>query len=467
MDENNDCILNNIDSIIQNTVVKINANYSNQPMLEYSSYSDSTGFYRFKIQKSRLIDFTVSINPTFQFAFPSIDCNSILRKLTFTSLPQTNANIALQKEYNVDVETNILTVPSIIPNKPFYLSSIAKNKGFHHSSIILTLVKDSKTTYVDSLSYYPATSINGDTISWNFGSSVNIQSSKFEHWNRNVGAFLIPNANVVVGDTLCFLAYTNIPGNDADTTNNSYKICVPVVNNYDETQKIVSPKGDGVDGNIPMNTEWLTYTIHFKDLPNSPKHFFVVYDTLDANLDLNTIDIIGCSVNLLAEMIAPNVIRFAHYHAFINSMSELIDSAITEKQIKYRVKINPNLPQGTQIKNTAQIHFIVDSTFINTTNTCINTLAYPNHLISKNIINKIDVFPNPAKDNISIKFFNDNNIENRKIKIMNLNGQLVKEIQSSAFSLLTIDVKDLNAGIYFIKIQEKDKVMVSKFVIEK
>ncbi len=470
LDENNDCILNNIDSALINIPIKVYANFSNQPVIEYSSVSGLWGYYYFQIQKSWLTDFTVNINPTFQFAFPSIACNSILRKLSFTSLPQSNANFALQKEHNVDVETDILTVPNIIPNKPFYLSTVAKNKGFHHTNINLTLVKDTKTTYVDSLSYYPATSINGDTISWNFGSSVNIQSSQFEHWNRIAGAFLIPNANAVVGDTLCFLAYTNIPGNDADTTNNSYKIFVPVVNNYNETQKTVTPKGDGVDGLIPINTEWLTYTIHYKIIADTDQVYFKILDTIDANLDPNTIELIGSSIRLTAEWVEPNVIQFLTFqgHGIVSSMNDLIDSAGAEKQIKYRIKLKPNLPQGTQIKNTAQIYKYKNANVeVTNTNTCINTLAYPNQLISKNITNNIEVFPNPAKDNISIKFFNDNTIKNRHIKIMNLNGQLVKEIHSNAFSTLTIDIKEFNIGIYFIKIQEKDKVLVSKFVVEK
>ena len=66
--------------------------------------------------------------------------------------------------------------------------------------------------------------------------------------------------------------------------------------------------------------------------------------------------------------------------------------------------------------------------------------------------NNLSVFPNPTTDYITLK----NIAPNSTIQILSLSGSVVKEVSTDN----RIDVRDLSAGVYMIKVGEK----VQKFV---
>ncbi len=69
------------------------------------------------------------------------------------------------------------------------------------------------------------------------------------------------------------------------------------------------------------------------------------------------------------------------------------------------------------------------------------------------------VYPNPVNDMVSIS--NLNNAEITKVLITDINGRVVKEVNSNVSS---VSVGDLNAGIYFLKINTAEGIGTSKFV---
>jgi hypothetical protein len=73
--------------------------------------------------------------------------------------------------------------------------------------------------------------------------------------------------------------------------------------------------------------------------------------------------------------------------------------------------------------------------------------------------NNFSVYPNPVNDVINIS--SSNNSEITKVSIIDINGRVVKEINSNVTS---VSVGNLTAGIYFLKINTLDGVGTSKFV---
>ena len=83
-----------------------------------------------------------------------------------------------------------------------------------------------------------------------------------------------------------------------------------------------------------------------------------------------------------------------------------------------------------------------------------------NYITTKNdIISKI--YPNPANDNITIQL---KNVDQATITLYNLVGQEVKSVTSSNLET-TVNVSDLQPGIYIIKIDQKGKRFTSKISI--
>ncbi|MCF8297081.1 MAG: T9SS type A sorting domain-containing protein [Saprospiraceae bacterium] len=75
---------------------------------------------------------------------------------------------------------------------------------------------------------------------------------------------------------------------------------------------------------------------------------------------------------------------------------------------------------------------------------------------------EFNLFPNPAKENITIKFDSSNDYE--KIEIIDMLGKTVKTIiTQTANNKISIDISDLDNGIYFLK----GNSQVKKFVVSK
>ena len=76
----------------------------------------------------------------------------------------------------------------------------------------------------------------------------------------------------------------------------------------------------------------------------------------------------------------------------------------------------------------------------------------------------ITVYPNPAKDNITITY---NSIDNKKANatIHNIVGEKIKEITLNQNSN-KININNFNKGIYFIKITNSGNTILRKFIVE-
>jgi len=79
---------------------------------------------------------------------------------------------------------------------------------------------------------------------------------------------------------------------------------------------------------------------------------------------------------------------------------------------------------------------------------------------SNELDNTINVFPNPANNYITI---NGNNIT--KIEVINILGLLEKEFNLNQ-NQITLDITDLNKGIYFLKIFEGKNEYVKKIILQ-
>lgn len=73
------------------------------------------------------------------------------------------------------------------------------------------------------------------------------------------------------------------------------------------------------------------------------------------------------------------------------------------------------------------------------------------------------VFPNPVKDHLNIQF--SKNIDVYKIEIFNESGQvLFAENGNVINNNLQIEINDFPPGIYFVKIQSKDQILIEKIL---
>ncbi|MCF8235186.1 MAG: T9SS type A sorting domain-containing protein [Bacteroidales bacterium] len=103
--------------------------------------------------------------------------------------------------------------------------------------------------------------------------------------------------------------------------------------------------------------------------------------------------------------------------------------------------------------------------------------VFPGGLKSRRIIKKpipeiyndplFKVYPNPANSYIIIEFNSEISEINNKVSIFDNKARLVKTMYSAGKSYLIIRVSKLPAGIYFINLQNENKIYSEQFVITK
>ena len=80
---------------------------------------------------------------------------------------------------------------------------------------------------------------------------------------------------------------------------------------------------------------------------------------------------------------------------------------------------------------------------------------YQNEIFQDNTI--LNVYPNPVKDNLKIE--SDKNLQ--KLEIYNLEGKIFKSVNQGCNS---IDVNNLNCGIYFLKVYTENRIFIERII---
>jgi hypothetical protein len=145
-----------------------------------------------------------------------------------------------------------------------------------------------------------------------------------------------------------------------------------------------------------------------------------------------------------------------------------------------------SLPAGasTNAKNSLEAHYhypvgtigttIVQYTFFDKSNFDDNVTLTVNYVtsptaIDENIANSIslsDVYPNPTHNTVNVDYNFDVNIDAASVKIVNLLGAVVKEVEMDQNgNKLSMDVSDLTAGIYFYSVVVNNEIFKTKKLV--
>jgi uncharacterized repeat protein (TIGR01451 family) len=200
------------------------------------------------------------------------------------------------------------------------------------------------------------TTINGDTLVYSiadFG-SINYKT-----------AFVIEvlvDTSAVLGSQICVNVEISTTANEMDTTNNNLTQCFNVVNSYDPNDKSVYPTQLQ-----PGVNNWLTYNINFQNTGNADAIDIFITDTLDANLDWSTFELLSYSHFPLLQLYNTGIIKFNYPKIY------LPDSTNNEPEshgyVQFKIKSKNTLLPGDVINNKANIYFDFNTPIITNTAT--------------------------------------------------------------------------------------------------
>jgi len=302
----------------------------------------------------------------------------------------------------------------------------------------------------------------GDTVVFSYS---NISYANSLIYN-SIPLYVQANLNAKIGDTICFdVEVTPIIG-DADTTNNRKTYCFPVSNSYDPNDKQGLPFGIGPDNIIDRGQD-IEYKIRFQNTGNDTAYKVVLVDTLQEEMDISSIQILGSSHEFDMSLDDNSVLKFT-----FNDIN-LVDSATNEPEsngfVSFKISQKPNLAYGTNINNTAYIYFDYNEAIItNTTHHRVdkiggNEVEEPDGIdaLSQGTVRSFKLFPNPAHGNVTIERAND---ELGIIRVYDISGKLALTMNTDQ-TKTQMSTKELNPGIYFVEVLDSGRE-IQKLIVQ-
>ena len=362
-DHDLDCIKDSLDFGIRNVNVIMTKMGGSTAIMSsydggfYTSDTMGSGFYISHIDTSEL---------PFSVHCPLSSYDSIL--IDSSHLSDMHRDFALQCKTGIDIGTIGLVCTSFI--RPAYLATFDVHAGdmamlYGHSCtsvsghIIINYSGPLSYSFARSGSLIPD-SILPNRLVWHIS-----DFSSLDFYDAIRPQFFI-DSSASIDDYVCFI--TEVTPNSADRvpSNNTFSQCFSIRASYDPNIKEVSPSGS-----VTSSQGWIYYTIHFQNTGNSFAENVYVWDTIDANLDLNTIQVMSSSHDQFMQVYpTPRAVKFNFRN--INLVDSTSDEPNSHGFVQYRIKLKSGLSEGIAIQNTASILFDLNTPVItNTTNTII------------------------------------------------------------------------------------------------
>ncbi len=445
-DADNNCTYNSGDVSLSNFKIKL---YENGIVIKqlysglfgnYSIDTDHNGIYTTEIDTANL-PFLISCpsSASFDDTISSLDSIKINRDFAFTCKP--GFDLGINSIYNS-------------PFIPAHLATIYINGGglstFYGVNCNPSLSGTIRIVLAGPINYFgPYTnaltpsSVNGDTIIYNIADFNTVD------WSNDFNFRILVDTTAAINSVATVWA-TIFPNNDNNPSNNSFIQYITIKSSFDPNDKSVSPP----DSLYLFGDRWLTYTVRFQNTGTAAAEKIVVIDTLDANLDYNTFQLLTSSHFANVEISQSGIGTFTFRN--INLPDSTSDEIHSHGYLQYRIKAKDNLAVGTSINNTANIYFDYNSPVItNTVTNYITTLVS----LPENKNHPLSIYPNPSKDKFTIESADPGSA----LEIYNILGKLMLnvEIENNHF---IIDATSWPSGIYFLRVGTSGKLITKKLI---
>lgn len=267
-----------------------------------------------------------------------------------------------------------------------------KNSGTNLQSGIVSLKMDTTTTFV--YSFPIPDSISNGYCYWHYDNlhvndfnriNVQLQFPPFTSMGNDITSIAtsyIFDQNGIITDTI------------ADT------LSQVLVCGYDPNDKVNFPIGIGEPGFITNDQEWIKYTIRFQNTGNDTVFNVRIIDQIAPNLDISTFELLGSSSTVTINYLPTSKIEFNFNNILLPDSS--INFLGSQGFVVFKIKKNPNLSHGSEIKNKASIFFdlnppVITNTVLNTIYECPNnyTVSYIENICNlSNLQANVNVYSN-------------------------------------------------------------------------
>lgn len=417
------------------------------------AYTDANGVYSFKVPSGSYI-----ITQKVQAYYPLASCqnNGI----------SVNATAGANCTHTVDFANNTATIRDMhiqtwnftcpVPGYIYRQRVVIKNRGtvtepnvygsYHTDGQISVPTITPSGLFAGSGNYYR---LNTSALSLNPG------AARVFDMRYNMPTNIPLNTQLVFKDTTAFTGPASNWTNDYSPWNNVNYYTPRVVGSYDPNFKEVSPVGHGPTNIITRDDSTLEYMIHFQNLGTYKAQNVFILDTLDEDLDWETMTPIYQSHNCVITMSDKGEIRFQFDN--IDLPAKMHDEEGSHGMVSFTIKTKKGLPLGTEFHNTAAIYFDFNEPVI--TNTTLNTLGELSvEQVQTYRSGEVSVYPNPTHDVFTVKVLSGSFEE---LTVVNSMGQLITSRVVTG-DKTEINLANATSGIYFVVLKGANGYKVEK-----
>jgi len=399
---------------------------------------------------------------TFNFYEESLGCYD-LTTTTFENISVATGatetiDFAVVEEQSCE-DLAVFVINYGIPPRPGFQHEnylVLENLGFTTiTSGTVEFIADPQLVFNSVFSFDPNYTINttasGFTVDF-----VNLDPGAIEF----IGVSLTCPATVELGEIVTNTANYSTATNDLVSSNNYSTLSELVVGSWDPNDKREShgPRVNYED--FVASDQWLYYTIRFQNLGTFPAEFVRIDDALDSQLDETTFQMLRSSHDYVVTRTDTDLEWFFED---INLAAAQDDEDGSQGYVYFRIKPKPGYALGDIIPNTAAIFFDFNAPII--TNRFDTEFVQENLSVGDADFIRFDMFPNPAKDKVTIRL-NANNFGNVTINIIDVQGKLILEQHISEGNNIELNIADLQSGLYLVKLQADANSLVKKLIIE-
>lgn len=443
LDANTDCVFNAGDAPVQWNMVKLLYNGS----YLMGAYTDVNGDYSFSAPTG--YTYTVEVNlPNNNL---TVNC-PVAGFHIVSTLPASNKDFSLEcSQAGFDLSGDIYCW-GVRPGFTANIYFDAWNESCTAVSGSVTITLPAGLSFVSSV---PAPSnINGSIITYNV---ANYPYQWNYPWGNQMYMTVLGAVTLQVGDSVCVQMTVDPVAGDLDPADNSITLCIPVRNSCDPNEKYETHAKWGT-ASVAPGTE-LDYTIFFQNVGNDDAYNIAVVDTLDADLDLETLNIKSASHPMNIRMQGKDIIKFEFLNIMLPAAS--VNEPESHGFISYSIMPKSNLANGTAIDNTAHIFFDFNAAVVTNTVTDIIDLSL-GVTLSFGEGQGVRFFPNPAKDFFRVKLGDESFAT---MQVTDISGRSVAEQIISDNE--TVSLEKLSVGTYTLTITSEQKRYAGKIVVIK
>jgi len=284
--------------------------------------------------------------------------------------------------------------------------------------------------------------INGNSITW----TINSTQTSFS--TTDYLSFTLPSG-LINGEQHMFTStITSSNGTDCYEGNNNGGLLQILGNSYDPNDKTVFKKSFHADNGTSFQEstiDWyvddeLEYTIRFQNTGTAPAQNIFIIDTLDAQLDWSTFQLLHSTHGINVVSLGNGILRFEFNNIWLPDSS--VSQELSQGHLTFRIRENIGNELFSEITNTAYIFFDWNEAII--TNTTYNINDYLEFVGEENAFN-VEAYPNPMLNELTLKVEGQFNYE-----IHDLTGR--KLLQGMGVGQTTISTEALATGTYLISV---------------